>query len=385
MTPVPAQGGSVAQIDLGAVAHNVGVLADHAAGAQVCAVVKADGYGHGSVRVARAALAAGASWLGVAQVQEARALRAAGIDAPVLVLSECDTSTDTLDHALAMDLHLVGYRAEFLDAVSERARAVGARPARIHLKVDTGMRRVGCEPHEAVELAHRIVEDPHLALAGTMTHLAVADEPGNPGTGVQIDRFEGVLAALDEAGIDPGVRHAANSAAALLHPRAHLDLVRTGIAVYGIPPSPVLSGVAPLQPAMRWTSEVRFVKPVARGEGVSYGHRHVFEEATVVATVPVGYADGYRRRLGLVGGVVLIRGRRCPIVGVVTMDQLVVDVGPGGDVAVGDEVVLIGAQGDDEVSATELALLVGTIGYEITCAVSPRVARHHHGGPEAPA
>ena len=218
-----------------------------------------------------------------------------------------------------------------------------------------------------------------------MTHLAVADEPGNPGTGVQIDRFEAVLAALDEAGIDPGIRHAANSAAALLHPRAHLDLVRTGIAVYGIPSSPVLSGVAPLRPALRWTSEVRFVKPVARGEGVSYGHRHVFEEATVVATVPVGYADGYRRRLGLVGGVVLIRGRRCPIVGVVTMDQLVVDVGPGGDVAVGDEVVLLGAQGDDEVSATELALLVDTIGYEITCAVSPRVARHHVGGPEAPA
>ncbi|HAS12498.1 MAG TPA: alanine racemase, partial [Acidimicrobiaceae bacterium] len=146
MTAVPDHGGSVAEIDLDAVAHNVGVLADHAAGAQVCAVVKADGYGHGAVPVARAALAAGASWLGVAQVQEARALRAAGVDAPVLVLSECDTSTDTIDHALAMDLHLVGYRAEFLAAVSERARALGARPARIHLKVDTGMRRVGCEP-----------------------------------------------------------------------------------------------------------------------------------------------------------------------------------------------------------------------------------------------
>lgn len=381
MTADPDHGGSVAEVDLDAVAHNVTVLADHAGDAQVCAVVKADGYGHGAVPVARAALAAGATWLGVAQVQEARSLRAAGIDAPVLVLSECGTSPDTLDHALAMGLHLVGYRPGFLDAVSERVRTLGARPAAVHLKVDTGMRRVGCEPHEAVDLARRIVEDPHLELAGTMTHLAVADEPGNPGTGVQLDRFEAVLAGLADAGIDPGVRHAANSAATLLHPRAHLDLVRTGIAVYGIPPSPVLSGVAALRPAMRWSSAVRFVKPVARGEGVSYGHRHVFEEATVVATVPVGYADGYRRRLGLVGGVVLIRGRRCPIVGVVTMDQLVVDVGPGAEVEVGDEVVLIGAQGDDEVTATELALLVDTIGYEITCAVSPRVVRHHLGGP----
>jgi alanine racemase len=225
------------------------------------------------------------------------------------------------------------------------------------------------------------VDDPWLHLAGTMTHLAVADEPGNPGTDAQLARFEAVLADLAAAGLEPGLRHAANSAATLLHPRAHLDLVRPGIAVYGIPPAPVLAGVAPLRPAMRWTSEVRFVKPVARGEGVSYGHRHVFEEPTVVATVPVGYADGYRRRLGVVGGVVLIRGRRCPIVGVVTMDQLVVDAGPEGDVEVGDEVVLLGPQGDDELSATELAVLVDTIGYEITCSVSGRVARRHRGGP----
>lgn len=375
-------GGSVATIDLDAIAHNVAVLADRAGGARVCAVVKADGYGHGAVPVARAALDAGATWLGVAQVQEARRLRAAGIDTPVLVLSEPDASPATLDLALALGLHLVAYRPEFLDALADRAASLGTRPATVHLKVDTGMRRVGCEPHEAPALARRIVDDPWLHLAGTMTHLAVADDPGNPGTGAQLARFEEVLAALGADGIDPGIRHAANSAATLVHARAHLDLVRPGIAVYGIPPSPVLSGVAPLRPAMRWTSEVRFVKPVARGEGVSYGHRHVFEAPTVVATVPVGYADGYRRRLGLVGGAVLIRGRRCPIVGVVTMDQLVVDVGPDGDVAVGDEVVLLGPQGDDELSATELALLVDTIGYEITCAVSGRVERRHVGGPQ---
>ncbi len=382
MTGAPL-GGSVAEIDLGAIAHNVGVLAGLAPDSLVCAVVKADGYGHGVVPVAHAALAGGADWLGVAQVQEARALRAAGIDVPILVMSECDASAEALDVALATGLHLVGYRPAFLDALSDRARALGTTPAPVHLKVDTGMRRVGCEPHEAVDLARRIVDDPHLQLAGTMTHLAVADEPGNPGTDTQLGRFDQVLDDLAAAGIDPGIRHAANSAATLLHPRAHLDLVRPGIAVYGIPPAPVLAGVAPLRPAMRWTSTVRFVKPVARGEGVSYGHHRVFDAPTVVATIPVGYADGYRRRLGLVGGAVLIRGRRRPIVGVVTMDQLVVDVGPDADVEVGDEVVLLGGQGDDELSATELALLVDTIGYEITCAVSDRVARRPVGGPVA--
>jgi len=378
--PDPALGGSVADVDLDAVAHNVALLLDRAGGAQVCAVVKADGYGHGAVPVARAALAAGATWLGVAQVGEGRALREAGIEAPVLVLSECAAEPAAIDLALACGLHLTAYRPAFLDAVAGRARALGVPAAPVHLKVDTGMRRVGCEPGDAVDLARRIVDDPHLHLAGTCTHLAVADEPGNPGTDVQLVRFEEVLAGLAGAGIDPGLRHAANSAGTLLHVRSHLDLVRTGIAVYGIPPAPVLEGVAPLRPALRWTSSVRFVKPVARGEGVSYGHRHVFEAPTVVATVPVGYADGYARRLGLVGGEVLVGGRRCPIVGVVTMDQLVVDVGDH-PVSVGDEVVLLGSQGDAEITATELGLLLDTIGYEITCAIGDRVVRRHHGGP----
>ncbi|MFP5321734.1 MAG: alanine racemase [Acidimicrobiia bacterium] len=380
MSADPALGGSVADVDLDAIAHNVAVLRERAGAAQLCAVVKADGYGHGAVPVARAALAAGATWLGVAQVEEGRALRAAGVDAPVLVLSECATDDRALDLALTCGLHLTTYRPAFLDALSARARALGVPSVPVHLKVDTGMRRVGCEPHQAVGLAQRIVDDPHLRLAGTMTHLAVADEPGNPTTGAQLGRFEAVLAELDAAGIDPGLRHAANSAATLIHPRAHLDLVRTGIALYGIPPAPVLEGVADLRPAMRWTSTVRFVKAVGRGEAVSYGHRHVFPEPTVVATVPVGYADGVRRRLGLVGGEVLVRGRRCPIVGVVTMDQLVVEVGDL-PVEVGDEVVLVGAQGDDEITATEVALRLDTIAYEITCGVSPRVVRRHHGGP----
>lgn len=372
-------GGSVATVDLDAVAHNVGVLGERAGAAAVCAVVKADGYGHGAVPVARAALAGGATWLAVAHVEEGRSLRTAGIDAPLLVLSEPATDPHALDVALACGMHLTAYRPAFLDALATRARELGAPPARVHLKVDTGMRRVGCEPDDALVLAQRIAADPHLHLAGTMTHLAVADEPGNVGTDAQLNRFDAVLGSLRAAGIDPGVRHAANSAATLLHPRSHLDLVRVGIAVYGIPPAPALSEVAPLRPALRWTSTVRFVKAVGRGEGVSYGHHHVFPHDTVVATVPVGYADGVRRRYGLAGGHVLVRGRPFPVVGAVTMDQLVVDVGDA-PVEVGDEVVLLGRQGDAELSATEVAEVLDTIGYEVTCAIGDRVVRRHLGG-----
>jgi len=377
----PALGGSLVEVDLDAVRHNVGLLRDRAGGADVCAVVKADGYGHGAAPVADAALAAGATWLGVAQVEEGRALRAAGIDAPILVLSEPHADPACLDVALACGLHLTAYRGALLDLLAARAAALGVPSVPVHLKVDTGMRRVGCEPAQAVDLARRIADDPGLRLAGTMTHLAVADEVGNPTTSAQLDRFDEVLDALGRAGIDAGIRHAANSAATLLHPRSHLDLVRVGIAAYGIAPAPALAGLVPLRPALRWTSTVRFVKPVRAGEGVSYGHRHVFAADTTVATVPVGYADGARRDLGLRGGQVLIGGRRCPVVGVVTMDQLVVDVGDL-PVEVGDEVVLVGEQGGDEITATDVAGWLDTIGYEVTCAIGPRVPRRHRGGTE---
>ncbi len=364
---------STARVDLHAVGHNVGVLAASAGSAALCAVVKADGYGHGSVRVAEAALAAGATWLAVAQVDEARVLRSAGIDAPVLVLSE--PRSEEIDAALAMALHLVVYRSQTISAIGDRAAEIGAPPVPVHLHVDTGMRRVGCEPGDAVRLAHQIVGHAGCRLVGTMTHLAMADEPDDPTTDHQLDLFDGVLAALADAGIDAGIRHAANSAATIAVPRARYDLVRTGIALYGIAPAPALDGRADLRPALRWTSAVSMTKCVSAGERVSYGHRHTFERDTVAATVPVGYADGVRRRLGLVGGHVLIGGQRRPIVGVVTMDQFVVDCGPGAEVAVGDEVVLLGGQGDEVVTPAEWAALLDTIGYEIVCAIGARVDR----------
>lgn len=364
---------SVAHIDLDAIAHNVDVLTACAGDALFCAVVKADGYGHGATHVARAALAAGAQWLAVAHVGEARSLRAAGIDAPILLLSE--PRPDEIDHALALGLRFTVCRAAMVAALAERARMLGVPDVALHLKVDTGMRRIGCEPGDVVDLAGMIVETDGLRLEGTMTHLARADEPDDPTTDVQLDTFVGTLRALGAAGIDPGLRHAANSAGTIAVPRSRLDLVRVGIALYGISPAPALDGAVDLQPALRWTSSVSLVKAVSAGEGVSYGHRHHFENDTIVATVPVGYADGVRRRLGLAGGEVLIRGRRRPMVGVVTMDQFVVDCGSGSDVEVGDEVVLIGRQGDEEVTAEEWGSRIDTIGYEIVCAISGRVPR----------
>lgn len=366
---------SVATVDLAAIGANVATLASLAGDAHACVVVKADGYGHGSVPVARAALDAGAPWLAVANVSEGRALRAAGIDAPTLVLSEPDP--DEIDAALAVGLHLVVYRHEMVEAIAGRADALGVPGVPIHLKVDTGMRRVGCEPADAVELARAIADAPRLLLEGTMTHLARADEPDDPTTDAQLDVFEDTFAALHAAGIDPGLRHAANSAATIAHPRARLDLVRVGIATYGIPPAPALARDADLCAALRWTAPVRFVKRVKAGEGVSYGHHHTFPADTVVATLPAGYADGVRRRLPLVGGEVLINGRRCPMVGVVTMDQFVVDCGPDAEVGVGDEAVLVGTQGTETITANDVAGLLDTIGYEVVCDISPRVRRRY--------
>lgn len=368
-------GASIATVDLAAIRSNVQVLDALAGSAQTCVVVKADGYGHGGVPVARAALDAGAAWLAVAQVGEAGVLRGAGIDAPVLVLSE--PGIEEIDAALAMQVQLVVYRPSMIDAIGQRAAAAGVGTVPVHLKVDTGMRRVGCEPRDAVDLARQIDGTPHLRLAGTMTHLARADEPDVATTDEQLDRFEAVCDAMAAAGVDPGTRHAANSAGTIAHPRARYDLVRVGIATYGIPPAPALRDRVALQPALRWTSEVRHVKRVSAGEPVSYGHRHRFGSDTVAATVPVGYADGFRRRMGLAGGEVLIGGRRCPVVGVVTMDQFVVDCGADSAVSVGDEVVLIGEQGDDAITADEVAGLLDTIGYEVVCDLSPRVERRY--------
>jgi alanine racemase len=337
-------------------------------------VVKADGYGHGAAPVARAALRAGAAGLCVALVQEGVALRAAGIESPILVLSEQPPA----DLAAAVSAGVVStvYRPEQVALLAAAADAAGV-VHRVHLKVDTGMHRVGCDPDVAVTMAAAVRVCPSLVLDGVFTHLALADEPGDPFTAVQLARLDAVLAALADHDLLPPVVHAANSAGGLAHPSARHDLVRAGIAVYGISPGPGVDHLAEaLRPALSLRARVSMVRRVAAGEGISYGLRHRVATDTTIATVPIGYADGVPRRLSAVGGQVLVGGRRRPIVGVVTMDQLMVDMGDD-PVAVGDEVVLIGRQADESITAAEWAGQLGTIGYEIVCAISARIARHH--------
>lgn len=370
-------------VDLAAVEHNASLLASLAAPSKLCAVVKADGYGHGAVAVASAALRGGAALLAVALVEEGVALREAGIDAPVLVLSE--PPHEDLGAAREAGLTPMLYTPELIAAAARVSASTGGRPWEVHLKVDTGMHRVGCAPSDALALAKQVLAEPSLRLGGTATHLAVADEPDRPETTEQLARFEAVLEEMVSAGVEPGCRHASNSAGALAHPPARMDMVRCGIALFGIPPSSDIADrvpeVAGLRPAMSVRSEVSFVKEVAAGEGVSYGLCHTFDHPAVLATVPVGYADGVRRDLGTSGGEVLIGGVRRPLRGVVTMDQLVVEVTGGPEVRAGDEVVLIGRQGGDEVTVGEWARILGTIPYEVVTGFGPRLPRRYSGAP----
>ncbi|MEQ8717228.1 MAG: alanine racemase [Acidimicrobiales bacterium] len=368
---------TVATVDLGAIAHNVAALAERAGDAIFCAVVKADAYGHGAVASARTAVEAGAQWLAVALVEEGVELRRAGLDVPILLLSE--PRPPEMIEVVEHDLRPTVYSGEGFAAAAAAAAGRGERLA-VHLKVDTGMHRVGARPEDVAMLARAIVDKPALDLEGLWTHCALADEPERDTTDRQIDLFDAVLAELADEGIVPPITHVGNSAVLLAHPRGLRDLVRVGIAVYGLPPVRGFDGGVDLQPAMRLTSAVSMVKVVAAGEGVSYGLRHTFSRDTVVATVPIGYADGVRRSYSRFGGQVLIRGRRRPVVGVVTMDQLMVDCGPPGDpaadaVATADEVVLIGEQDGETIGAVDVAEVLGSIAYEVVCDVGRRVRR----------
>jgi alanine racemase len=360
-----------AEIDLDAIRANVGAFAARVAPASVCAVVKADGYGHGAVEAGNAAIAGGAACLAVALVEEGVELRAAGITAPILVLSE--PVPEAAESVVAHRLTPVVYTTGGIDALAKAAAAASTTLA-VHLKIDTGMHRVGAEPARATELARQVLEAEHLELGGVCTHFAVADEPGNEYTDAQHQQFDQVLTELRGAGIPPGTVHACNSAAALTAPNARHDMVRIGIGIYGVPPAPALDGALELQPAMALKARVSYVKQLPAGARVSYGLRYELPADARIATVPAGYADGVPRELSLHGGEVLIRSRRFPIVGTVTMDQFMVDTG-GSVVDVGDEVVLLGTQGTEAITAQEWARRMNTIAYTIVCGVGPRVPR----------
>ena len=347
-----------ATIDTAAIQHNTRLLDEAAGAAEVCAVVKANGYGHGAERVAAAALKAGATRLAVAQVQEGQALRLAGISAPIMVLSEPGPAEYSVaaDHSLEVTV--------YTDQGVTAAKKLGLA---VHVKVDTGMHRSGCAPSDVM----KIVSDANPR--SVWTHLAVADEVGNPYTSLQLERYESVLASLAAAGVQIPLRHAANTAACLLVPAARYDMVRCGIGIYGLAPSATQLGQFDLRPALRLETTVALTKRLRAGDRVSYGLRGEVDVDTTVATLPIGYADGVRRSLWR-NGTVLVGGKHRRILGVVTMDQLVIDCGDDA-VSIGDEAVLIGKQGDAVISADDWARWLDTINYEIVCGITDRVGR----------
>lgn len=359
------------EVDLQAVRDNVRALRSLTGPATLfMAVVKADGYGHGAVPVARAALEAGADRLGVATVEEAVALRAAGITAPIQVLSEPPDSSveEILDHRIVATVTTL----EFAGALARAAVARGTDAA-VHLKVDTGMNRIGVRAEEAPAFARAMMAFPGLRLEGTFTHFATADVPGDWDFGAQLERFRRAIDAMRTERIDPGIVHAANSAATILEPASHFSMVRCGIALYGLHPSDATRARIGLRPAMAVKARAVLVKRIGLGEGVSYGLTWRASSPTRIATLPLGYADGVHRVLSNRMSV-LVGGARCPQVGRVCMDQLMVDVGAA-PVARGDEFVLVGEQGDEAILLDELAQAAGTINYEMACAFGMRLER----------
>jgi alanine racemase len=339
---------ALATIDLGAIARNCARLPK-----PLCAVVKANAYGHGPI--AAAALEGGATWLAVAAAEEAAELRRKGIDAPILVMGLL--TPDELRVAVDADADVVAWT----DSIAEAA-------PRVHVKLDTGMGRLGTKDRE---LALRLAARPNVV--GLMTHFATADDPGDDLFGAQLQAFREFVEAV---GRDDLVAHAANSAAALREPASHFDMVRCGIAVYGMDPFGEDPAAHQLEPALSLRSWVGAVRRFEAGDSAGYGRRWTATAPTWVATVPIGYGDGWRRALSN-NCDVLIGGRRHPLVGTVSMDNVTVSLGPDTDVAVGDEVVLIGAQGEERILAEEVARRLDTINYEVTCALTPRVRRQH--------
>ena len=377
---LPAGAPGAAVVDLGAITANVRVLHERSATAELMAVVKADGYGHGLFEAARAAQAGGATWLGAAQQAEAIALRDAGFGGRIFTWLH--VPGNDFGEALTRDLDVAASAPWALDAIVEGARATG-RTARVHLKADTGLGRNGAYGQDFLDLvaAARLHEaEGTVRVVGVWSHFAYADEPDHPTVRRQREVFEEAVRAAESAGCELEVRHLANSAATLTNASVHYDLVRPGIAVYGLTPVPQLGGpdAYGLTPAMTLTARLSLVKRVPAGQGVSYGHAYITPRETVLGLVPLGYADGIPRNATNVGPV-SVHGRPNVIAGRVCMDQFVVDLGPDSTAWEGDEVVLFGADPEGP-TAQGWADATGTISYEIVTRVGPRVPRVYLGG-----
>ncbi|MGC3995002.1 MAG: alanine racemase [Propionicimonas sp.] len=363
---------SVATTRLDHIRANLAAIRQRVGDRLVLAAVKADAYGHGAVEVSRMIERTGAAdWLGVATVGEGLELRTAGITMPILKLSVA--RGEEVRAAVAAGLTLCVTDAASIEEAAAAASALGTT-ASLHLKVDTGMRRIGCEPAEAPALARLADATDGVRLDGLFSHLPISDSPrGAAFTSDQISLFRETAAAV-EAVHGPLLKHLANSGAVLGHPDAWFDLVRPGIILYGAYPDPEAERTLVLQPGLEWRTRVTFTKQVRAGETVGYGRTWTAPRDTWIGTVPVGYGDGYSRLLSNRGRM-LVGGRSYPIAGRVCMDQTMLDLGPDTDVAVADEVVLVGRSGAEEITASEIAEVMGTIPYEVTCLITRRVAR----------
>jgi alanine racemase len=338
---------------------------------ELMAVVKADGYGHGALPVARMVLQAGASRLAVAIPEEGITLREGGIQSPILVLGSI--LPEQAQVIISNSLTATVFDLPLAHALSAEARRQG-KNVRVHLKVDTGMGRIGLFPHDVLPFVNEVLRLPHLEIEGIYTHFATADSEDQTYANQQLKLFEEVLREIKDAGIKIPLQHAANSAAILNLPESHLDLARPGIILYGINPLEGRPSSIILKPALSWKAKITYIKQVPMGTGISYGRTHITRESAWIATLPLGYADGLSRAFSNKGEV-LIRGQRAPILGRVCMDQCMVDVSHIEGIQLGDEAVLIGSQGRERLSAEEIAKKIGTIGYEVVCNIGKRVPR----------
>ncbi len=369
------------EIDLDAIAWNVLRLKKHVGEhTELMAVVKANAYGHGTLPVARVALQNGATRLAIGRVDEAIKLRKAGIDVPILLM--CFTtpaqSPDIVRYRLTPTVNAL----KQAQALSKAVAAQGAPPLPIHIKVDSGMGRFGLMPDEVLDFARAVAAIPGLTLEGFYTHFSTADEADTSHTHRQFALYRQLLHQIEEAGIPVRIKHVANSAATMRFPEMHLDMVRCGIAIYGLYPSPGMERSLDLRPAMALKSRVGRVRTLPSGWAISYGRTYVTTRPTLVALVPVGYGDGYHRILSN-RGAVLICGQRAPLLGRVCMDQFVVDITGITGVEEGDPVVLLGRQGQDQIHADEIAAWAATINYEVVTAILPRVPRVYIRGEHA--
>ena len=375
MSEIASQRPSRIVVDLDAIGHNLRAIRAHV-GAPVMGIVKANAYGHGLVPVARHLQAQGVDQLGVAFVEEGVALRRAGITAPILVLGGIFGPQVAL--FLQHDLEITVSSLDKLRQVEATAQAMG-RKATIHLKIDTGMERIGVHSYSAGPFVEAAAASPWCSLKGIYSHLACADDPASPMTLLQLERFQEACAHFERIGAPMPLRHLANSGGVLHFPQTWLDIVRPGILLYGVLPDPASRMTIPVRPALSLVSRVVFFKVVSAGNPVSYGATWEPSVDTRIVTVPVGYGDGYPRALSS-RGQVLLHGQRRPLVGRVCMDQFMVDLGPDGEAYNEDEVVLIGQQGDAGITTEALAQLAGTIPYEILTGLNERIPREYTGG-----